>query len=174
MISQLELDSRAALCRQLAKREPAHEALWLAEAESWSRFSKEKFRGDVGSTTDRGPAVIHSPLLLDHLSPSEVRAPMSDDPKDVIEFAIRSAFLNYPKEDDPNWRSPHWIEPKECAHFGNGRHTRIAGQGIPDREELTPILSAYSTALPFINLGDAVVQSKRIASFIDVSSSSNA
>ncbi len=50
MISQLELDSRAALCRQLAKREPAHEALWLAEAESWSRFSKEKFRGDVGST----------------------------------------------------------------------------------------------------------------------------
>jgi hypothetical protein len=53
MISQLELDSRVALCRQLAKREPAHETLWLAEAETWSRFSKEKFRGDVGSTTDR-------------------------------------------------------------------------------------------------------------------------
>jgi len=50
MISQLELDSRAALCRQLAKREPAHEALWLAEAKSWSRFSKETVRGDVGST----------------------------------------------------------------------------------------------------------------------------
>jgi len=30
---------------------------------------------------------------------------MSDDPKDVIEFAIRSAFLYYPKEDDPDWRS---------------------------------------------------------------------
>ncbi len=46
---------------------------------------------------------------------------MPDDPKDVIkdviEFAIRSAFLNYPKEDDPNWKSPHWIEPKECAHL---------------------------------------------------------
>jgi hypothetical protein len=45
------------------------------------------------------------------------QAAMSDDPKDVIEFAIRSAFLNYPKEDDPNWKSPHWIEPKECAHL---------------------------------------------------------
>ena len=42
---------------------------------------------------------------------------MFDDPKDVIEFAIRSAFLNYPKEDDPNWRSPHWIEPQQCTHL---------------------------------------------------------
>ena len=89
---------------------------------------------------------------------------MSDDPKDVIEFAIRSAFLNYPKEGDPNWRSPHWIEPKECAHLAMAVKLELQAK-IPDREELTPILSAYSTALPFINLGDAVVQSKRIASF---------
>jgi hypothetical protein len=40
---------------------------------------------------------------------------MSDDPKDVIELAIRSAFDSYPKEDDPDWRSPHW--PKECTHL---------------------------------------------------------
>ena len=40
---------------------------------------------------------------------------MSDDPIDVIEFAIRSAFVSYPKEDDPDWRSPDWIKPKECA-----------------------------------------------------------
>jgi hypothetical protein len=26
---------------------------------------------------------------------------MPDDPKEVIEFAIRSAFVSYPKEDDP-------------------------------------------------------------------------
>ena len=45
---------------------------------------------------------------------------MSDDPKDVIEFAIRSAFLYYPKEDDPDWRSPHWIKPEECAHLAQG------------------------------------------------------
>jgi hypothetical protein len=49
MTSQLEFDSRAALCRQLAKREPVHQALWLAEAESWSRRSREKLRGDAGS-----------------------------------------------------------------------------------------------------------------------------
>ena len=42
---------------------------------------------------------------------------MSDDPKDVIEFAIRSAFVSYPKEDDPDWRNPHWITPKECAYL---------------------------------------------------------
>ena len=72
---------------------------------------------------------------------------MSDDPKDVIEFAIRSAFLNYPKEGDPNWRSPHWIEPKECAHLAMAVKLELQAK-IPDREELTPILSAYSTAPP--------------------------
>ena len=41
---------------------------------------------------------------------------MSDDSKDVVEAAIRSAFDNYPREDDPDWRSP-WIKPDECAHL---------------------------------------------------------
>ena len=41
MASQLELSSRAALCRQLAQREPNSKAYWLAEAESWSRLSRE-------------------------------------------------------------------------------------------------------------------------------------
>jgi hypothetical protein len=44
MTSQLELTSRAALCRQLAKREPANGVLWMAEAENWLRHSKENFR----------------------------------------------------------------------------------------------------------------------------------
>jgi hypothetical protein len=42
---------------------------------------------------------------------------MPDDPKDVIEFAIRSAFTAYPKEDDAEWRSPDWIKPNECVHL---------------------------------------------------------
>jgi hypothetical protein len=42
---------------------------------------------------------------------------MSDDPQDVIEFAIRSAFVGYPKEDDPDWRNPQWIKPDECTHL---------------------------------------------------------
>ena len=45
MTGQLELNLRAALCRQLAKREPANRALWMAEAENWSRLSKEELRG---------------------------------------------------------------------------------------------------------------------------------
>ena len=41
MASQLELSSRAALCRQLAQREPNSKVYWLAEAENWSRLSRE-------------------------------------------------------------------------------------------------------------------------------------
>lgn len=54
MISQLELASRAALCRQLAKQEPANGVLWMAEAENWSRLSKEKFRGGARTETSSG------------------------------------------------------------------------------------------------------------------------
>ncbi len=42
---------------------------------------------------------------------------MSDDPSEVIMAAIRSAFTSYPKEGDPDWRSPSWIMPEECAHL---------------------------------------------------------
>ena len=45
MTGQLEFSLRATLCRKLAKREPANRILWMAEAESWSRLSKERNRG---------------------------------------------------------------------------------------------------------------------------------
>jgi hypothetical protein len=38
------------------------------------------------------------------------------DPADAIMAAIHSAFDSYPKEGDPDWRSPNWIMPEECAH----------------------------------------------------------
>jgi hypothetical protein len=41
MTNQLELNSRAALCRQLARREPNSKVYWLAEAENWLRLSHE-------------------------------------------------------------------------------------------------------------------------------------
>ncbi len=41
MTSHLELNSRAALCRQLALREPNSKAYWLAEAENWLHSSGE-------------------------------------------------------------------------------------------------------------------------------------
>ena len=63
--------------------------------------------------------------LCGHREPSTTRqiisltgqASMSDDPQDVIELAIRSAFVGYPNEDDPDWRSPHWLKPDECTHL---------------------------------------------------------
>jgi hypothetical protein len=53
---------------------------------------------------------------------------MSNDPKDVIEAAIHSAFDSYPKEDDPDWRSSHWITPKHphrlVEQIRNGKSAR--------------------------------------------------
>ena len=40
MINQTELNSRAALCRQLVRREPNSRIYWLAEAENWLRLSR--------------------------------------------------------------------------------------------------------------------------------------
>ena len=51
---------------------------------------------------------------------STVQSSMWDDPKDVIETAIRSAFVSYPKDDDPDGRM-HWLLKKCCiitAKFG--------------------------------------------------------
>jgi len=38
------------------------------------------------------------------------------DPKDIIYAAIHSAFVKYPKEDDPASHD-HWIEPEASAHL---------------------------------------------------------
>ena len=54
MTDQSELTSRAALCRKLAQREPANRTFWMAEAENWSRLSKEKIRGEDGVKIDSG------------------------------------------------------------------------------------------------------------------------
>ena len=55
---------------------------------------------------------------------------MSDDPQEVIEFAIRSAFVGYPKEDDPDWRSPHWIKSEECTHLAQGILLELHANGF--------------------------------------------
>jgi hypothetical protein len=54
MTSQLEFASRAALCRELAKREPANGVLWMAEAENWSCLSNEKIHGEDSVKIDSG------------------------------------------------------------------------------------------------------------------------
>ena len=47
MTTRLEFNLRAALCRQLAKREPANRSLWMAEAEHLLRLSKEELQGEA-------------------------------------------------------------------------------------------------------------------------------
>jgi hypothetical protein len=54
MTDQSEFNSRAALCRKLAQREPANRTLWMVEAENWSRLSKEKLLGEDGVKIDSG------------------------------------------------------------------------------------------------------------------------
>jgi hypothetical protein len=54
MTDQAELNSRAALCRKLAQREPANRIFWIAEAESWSRLSKKRHHGKDGVEIDSG------------------------------------------------------------------------------------------------------------------------
>jgi hypothetical protein len=55
---------------------------------------------------------------------------MSENPVDVIEAAICSAFTSYPKEDDPDWRSPHWTRPGECAHLAQGILLELQAKGF--------------------------------------------
>jgi len=45
---------------------------------------------------------------------SIVQTTMWVDPKDLIETAIRSAFVSYLKDDDPDGRM-YWIAPKQCS-----------------------------------------------------------
>jgi hypothetical protein len=55
---------------------------------------------------------------------------MPDDPKDVVEAAIRSAFVSYPKEDDADWRGSCWIKPEECAHLAKVVMLELAANGF--------------------------------------------
>jgi hypothetical protein len=54
MTDQSEFNSRAALCRRLAQRDPANRTFWMAEAESWLRLSKEQYHGEDSIKIDSG------------------------------------------------------------------------------------------------------------------------
>ena len=54
MTDQSELNSRAVLCRKLAQLEPANRTFWMAEAEKWSRLSKEQLHGEDSVRIDSG------------------------------------------------------------------------------------------------------------------------
>ena len=55
---------------------------------------------------------------------------MPDNPIDVIQGAIRSAFTTYPREDDPDWRSPHWITGEETAYLAMAIILELQAKGF--------------------------------------------
>ena len=67
---------------------------------------------------------------------------MSDNPINVIEAAIRSAFTSFPKEDDPDCRSPHWIKPDEPVDSANQAGSADDVAGAPPCPNVVHFLGA--------------------------------
>jgi hypothetical protein len=67
--------------------------------------------------------VVATPLL-------PARENHMPNPADAIATAIRAAFETYPKEGDPDWRSPSWIMPDECAHLTKTILQELEAQGF--------------------------------------------
>jgi hypothetical protein len=70
MTSVLELSARAALCRQLARREPDSKDLWLAEAERWSHLEPES--GAATATRHHQPAGTWCWIVIPKYKPPDV------------------------------------------------------------------------------------------------------
>jgi hypothetical protein len=57
MVSLLECNARAALCRRLAKLEPVSRGIWLAEAERWSRLAQARLLAQTSDGRVEEPAL---------------------------------------------------------------------------------------------------------------------
>jgi hypothetical protein len=55
---------------------------------------------------------------------------MSDEATSAIEAGIRSAFVTYSRDDDPDWRSAVWIKPDECSHLAKSILRELADRGF--------------------------------------------
>ena len=55
---------------------------------------------------------------------------MPDDAIDAIEAGIRSAFVSYPRDDDPDWRGQCWIMPKECSQLAKSILMELKARGF--------------------------------------------
>lgn len=64
---------------------------------------------------------------------------MSNAADAVIMNAIHTAFESYPKEGDPDWRSPSWIMPDECAHLTRA-HSSVGWRWLPNRAETIVVI----------------------------------
>jgi hypothetical protein len=59
MASLLEFNARAALCRRLAKLEPASSQVWLAEAERWSHLAQVLQQAQMAGVPPDGSEAPH-------------------------------------------------------------------------------------------------------------------
>lgn len=55
---------------------------------------------------------------------------MPNDAIDAIEAGIRSAFVSYPRDDDPDWRGQSWIMPQECSQLAKSILTELKARGF--------------------------------------------
>lgn len=51
------------------------------------------------------------------------------DARDVIYNAIHSAFVKYPKEDDPGSHD-HWMDPKDVVHLTKAVMAELEANGF--------------------------------------------
>jgi hypothetical protein len=59
MKNVVELRARAALCRQLAVREPTNRSIWLAEAGRWSQLAQnDQFETSACRSADEEPMLV--------------------------------------------------------------------------------------------------------------------
>jgi hypothetical protein len=61
--------------------------------------------------------------------PGAVEKYQMADARDVIYAAIHSAFVKYPKEDDPGSHD-HWIEPAEATHLTKAVIAELEANGF--------------------------------------------
>ena len=85
--------------------------VWRGQNTAWTGEPMNSQREFVGSAT-----VVSMNDELRSRKASTVQNSMWDDPKDVIEASIRSAFVSYPKNDDRDGRM-WWTAPKECSQL---------------------------------------------------------
>jgi hypothetical protein len=69
MKNVVELRARAALCRQLAVREPTNRSIWLAEAGRWSHLAQDdQFETSACRSVEEEPMLVS--VLMEASSPT--------------------------------------------------------------------------------------------------------
>jgi hypothetical protein len=94
------------------------------------------------STEERGAAETSLDTIFQQPGHA-IRTPAAD-PRDVIYAAIHSAFVKYPKEDDPA-SSDHWIESEQSAHLTKVVMLGLEANGFQILKKAPPSVASRAT-----------------------------